>query len=230
MKFDDEAVEERELPNGNFLVVRLDDDQTGPREGDTVGILTTRGSHKNYDFTDKNAAPISVTDYGSWDEFDKALKEEYGAVIVIPVYMYEHSGLRMSTASFNDKWDSGRIGTIYTTKERIKEFYGHVDSESMKKARATLREEIQVMDLWVSGEVYTLSIRSPEGDILDGPVGGFYGKEGIDAYLLDNKTFAEEPSYETASKVLKSESKELEKEEAEAAAKEHVCPQCKRKM
>ena len=40
------------------------------------------------------------------------------------LYLYDHSGITMSTGSFCDSWDSGQVGFIYVTKEDIEKEYG----------------------------------------------------------------------------------------------------------
>jgi hypothetical protein len=37
---------------------------------------------------------------------------------VLPLYLYDHGNITMSTGSFHDTWDSGRVGFIYMTKEK----------------------------------------------------------------------------------------------------------------
>ncbi len=36
--------------------------------------------------------------------------------VVLPVYMYDHSGITISTTPFRSKWDSGKLGFIYSSK------------------------------------------------------------------------------------------------------------------
>ena len=38
--------------------------------------------------------------------------------IVLPVYLYDHSGIRISTSPFSCPWDSGQVGVIYCTKKK----------------------------------------------------------------------------------------------------------------
>ena len=43
-------------------------------------------------------------------------------IISLPLYVYEHSGITMSTGSgypYNDRWDAGCAGFIYITKEKV---------------------------------------------------------------------------------------------------------------
>ena len=51
--------------------------------------------------------------------------KELKAVIILPLYLYDHSGIAIKVGSFickavHAEWDSGKIGFIYATKEDIK--------------------------------------------------------------------------------------------------------------
>lgn len=52
--------------------------------------------------------------------------EKYGEVAVLPLYLYDHSGISMSTGSFvgraqHAEWDSGQVGYIYMDKKTAME-------------------------------------------------------------------------------------------------------------
>lgn len=52
----------------------------------------------------------------------KVISEKY---IVLPLYLYDHSGITMNTTGFSCPWDSGQVGWIYASKEdALKEFGG----------------------------------------------------------------------------------------------------------
>lgn len=40
-------------------------------------------------------------------------------VVMLPLNLYDHGGITMSTGSFSCSWDSGKVGWIYATKERF---------------------------------------------------------------------------------------------------------------
>ena len=50
------------------------------------------------------------------EQLEEEVKKHY---LFLPVYGYEHSGhISISTSSFGDKWDSGRLGFIYCEKDK----------------------------------------------------------------------------------------------------------------
>ena len=76
------------------------------------------GRHNRYDFNDTD---INVKDYDTKEELEEAIKERYEGATILPLYMYEHSGIALSTTPFSCPWDSGRLGFVIMTKEKAKE-------------------------------------------------------------------------------------------------------------
>ena len=83
---------------------------------------------------------------------------------MLPLYLYDHSGLAMSTESFSGRaphaeWDSGQVGWIYVSKEdALKEF----DADKMtgairQKADALMRSEVAAYDSICVANVMGLS-------------------------------------------------------------------------
>src|SRR3989304_5726596 len=92
------------------LKVKLipDEDPSDPRkDGDHPAVMVCW--HRRYDLGDdekKWAEP--------WDgpeEFLKWAKEN--KIIFLPLYLYDHGGITMSTGAFSCPWDSGQVGFIY---------------------------------------------------------------------------------------------------------------------
>lgn len=92
------------------------------------------------------------------EAMQKVISEKY---LMLPVYLYDHSGLAMSTESFSGRaphaeWDSGQVGWIYVSKEdALKEF----DADKMtgairQKADALMRSEVAAYDSYLRGECY----------------------------------------------------------------------------
>lgn len=49
--------------------------------------------------------------------------------VILPLYLYDHSGITMNTCGFTCKWDSGQVGWIYCTKERFLKETGYNKDE-----------------------------------------------------------------------------------------------------
>lgn len=92
------------------------------------------------------------------EAMQKVISEKY---LMLPLYLYDHSGLAMSTESFSGRaphaeWDSGQVGWIYVSKEdALREF----DADKMtgairQKADALMRSEVAAYDSYLRGECY----------------------------------------------------------------------------
>lgn len=78
-------------------------------------------------------------------------------LIILPLYLYDHSGLTMNTSGFICPWDSGQIGYIWTTIERVKAIRGgkrRTKSQWVQLARINLESEVKLYDQYLRGEVY----------------------------------------------------------------------------
>lgn len=103
---------------------------------------------------------------------DSAVRDNY---VILPLYLYDHSGITMSTGSFHCPWDSGQVGWIVCDKETVsREFKG--DLELAEKA---LQCEVEVYDLYLTGDVYGFVVEEFDGDDWNhvDSCWGFYGSD-----------------------------------------------------
>ncbi len=85
------------------------------------------------------------TDFRSMEVIERYLHLARGAVVTIPLYLYDHSGISMSAGAPNPfdnprvrsdhhgnglGWDTTMVGYIYTTRERIAELCGEPQLDS----------------------------------------------------------------------------------------------------
>lgn len=105
--------------------------------------------------------------------------------VFLPVYLYDHGGLAVSTKPFHCPWDSGQVGFIYVSnKDVAKEFEGVSGEEALKKARDNLINEVGIYNMYLQGLVYGFTVES-ESDEESGksfdPISswGLYGIEQV---------------------------------------------------
>jgi hypothetical protein len=126
--------------------------------------------------------------------------EERGDII-LPLYLYDHSGLSMSTSRssypFNCPWDSGMVGIIHMTKADAIENWGKkICTKAVReKAIRCMISEVEEYNQYLTGDVWGIIIdriapdangefdESQDGDEIDS-CWGFYGydyaeEEGI---------------------------------------------------
>lgn len=63
----------------------------------------------------------------------KALDKYY---IILPLFLYDHSGITMNTSGFNCPWDSGQVGIIYISKKKAKEEFKWILMTKKRKEKS----------------------------------------------------------------------------------------------
>lgn len=169
-------IERRRSPSGQRLDIHLDECHDSPRDWDNLGTIVCV-EHREYELGDVRVS--------STEELDEHLKS---AAVKLPVYMLDHSGIYFRTEKFWEDpqgWDSGQIGYIYTTEERIRELYGD-ERPTDEKIKEALEGEIKTYSQYASGQVYCYTIfdvkKCSNGDEHEDVVdscGGFYSIDHI---------------------------------------------------
>ena len=144
--------------------------EDGPRDWDNMGTMIC--FHRRYKLGDEH----EMTPEG----FDEWLAKNKDDVIILPLYLYDHSGITISTVPFNDHWDSGKVGHIYMTKAKAREEFGWkvVTKRRRDKILDCLRGEVEAYDQYLRGEVYGYIIEGKEKENVDS-CWGYYGKDGV---------------------------------------------------
>lgn len=131
-----------------MLEIEQDLNPENPREDDNLGIMVC--FHKRYNLGDKH--DLNPKDFNGWSELEQHLYDKEDAKIVLPLYLYDHSGLSMSTQTFygrlpqgHARFDSGQVGFIYAKDD---------EDLSIEQIKKTLTEEVKTYDKYLRGEVY----------------------------------------------------------------------------
>ena len=100
-------------------------------------------------------------------KLSERIQEEFDRqYISLPLYLYDHSGISISTGSFSCPWDSGQLGLIYVSKDKIRQDYGikHVTKAWADKIRGYLKDEVETYDQFLTGDVWGFQVfEVPEG-------------------------------------------------------------------
>ena len=94
--------------------------------------------------------------------------------VILPVYLYDHSGITVSTSPYSCPWDSGQIGWTYCTPEMLRQEFGELTPENTENAKGLLAAEVEQYDLYLRGEVYGYTLEE-DGCEVDS-CWGFYGE------------------------------------------------------
>ncbi len=166
---------------GCTITISPDPDPTSPREDDNLGTMIC--CHPRYNLGDKQVTAEDIRD---------AVNEFGPDAIVLPLFLYDHSGITMNTTGFHCPWDSGQVGYICIRRDAINVEFGEIDDEAIE---AMLRQEVEVYDSYISGEVYGFEIEYDSDTMEDDACWGFYGydyckseaEEEVD-FALDNRS------------------------------------------
>jgi hypothetical protein len=161
--------------HGLTVKIEHDEDAQDPRKDfDNFGTMAC--FHRRYTLGDKHGLTIAEVQA-------IAISGDY---ISLPIYMLDHSGYTISNTPFNDPWDSGRLGLIFVSKADVrKEFSVTRLSKSLcEKARKILRQETEIYDAYLTGQVYQYAIEDEDGTELDACAGYYCTDQASDEYLL----------------------------------------------
>jgi len=168
-----------------------DEDPQDPLEDDRLGTMAF--CHQRYSLGDKN--------FSSFEEISS--QEDYKNGISLPIYMYDHSGYTIRTTPFSCPWDSGLVGYIYVSKEKIrKEFnVSRVTKKIQEKVLDILVAEVAIYNAYLEGEVYEWRVDNEDC--------------GCGGYIVVNKKDEESIRDEARTAVMSIAEKNLEKAEKE---------------
>ena len=159
-----------------------DEDLINPRTDDDFIMGKMFCAHGRYNLGDEQ---IDSSKFNGWNEVEKSLKKEYD--IVIPLYLYDHGGITISTTPFSCPWDSGQVGFIVLSKKRIRDMYAikRVTKKWLDRAMAELDAEVKTYDSYLCGDGYYCETIA-NGQLVDsiskiGDLDAFY-KEQTDMY------------------------------------------------
>lgn len=181
------------------LRIKRDESPMNPRHDDNLGIIAYK--HSRYTLGEEEIDdPIDhlLDLYGIPDKqvnYDNETlqwlqdeAEKYGYVL-LPVYLYDHGGITISTSPFSCRWDSGQVGFIYTNLKRVRDITGHKWQRWSEKRREKVREwlegEIELFDQYIRGDVFGFIVEE-DGEEIDS-CWGFYGEDprtnGMSEYI-----------------------------------------------
>ena len=174
-----EPVETFEV-NGKTVKIYHDDDAQSPRDDDNLGYMVCW--HRRVLLGDEQIGRGELgRDLGEVREY---LGESRGAVLILPIYIYEHGQITITAresvyAMYPDKeWDAGQVGLIYAEKEAVLKEYNleTITEEMLGKIREVLEGEVAIYDQYLMGDVWGFVIEDEHGEHEDS-CWGFFGLE-----------------------------------------------------
>lgn len=158
---------EQEEYQGYTITIQYDTDPMNPREWDNLGTMVCW--HRRYNLGDEQISRDDALE--QWNKYNN--KKKY---LCLPLFLYDHSGITMSTSPFSCSWDSGQVGFIYISYEKIQNEYGKMDTETLNRVREYLIKDVEVYDRYLTGQVYGYIISDDTDDHIDS-CWGFFDEE-----------------------------------------------------
>lgn len=160
------------------IKIHYDECPQSPREDDNLG--TIYAFHRRYNLGDKHDLEVEDVQklYESKDH------------ISLPVYMYEHGGVKLNTSGFSCPWDSGQVGIVIASKQRIREDQQvkYITKKVLDQVYKIFDAEIEQYSQYLNGEISGFTIVNPDGEIEDSCYGFYSTDDAIhDAkYMVDS--------------------------------------------
>ena len=155
------------------IELSYDEYANSPREDDNLGTMIC--FHNRYNLGDKHS--YDKNDFDSWAELEKQIIKDNGDSIILPLYLYDHSGITIKTTPFNCNFDSGRVGLIFISKEKIRKEYNtkRINKNLLNKVTEYLIAEVKTYDKYLTGEIYQYDIIKDDESI--DSCCGYYSEE-----------------------------------------------------
>ncbi len=142
--------------NGFKVEIHRDTDPTSPLEYDN--LVTIACWHTRYLLGDKQINHLTKEE----------MCEDVGDIIaILPLYLYDHSGITMNTTGFSCGWDSGQVGWAYVTKESAEKMGCVGPDWTTERLEDNIRGEITTYDNYLTGQVYGYRVLNDEGEELE---------------------------------------------------------------
>jgi len=168
-----------EVYRGSTINIYPDDDPMNPVENwDMLGTFTC--FHRRYDLSCKKNKIKSP------NELRETINKRN--VISLPLYLYDHSGITISTTPFSCRWDSGQLGNIWCTiGDARKEFGRKLSSQELEtNVYEVFVNEVKSFDDYLRGNCYGFKVEdvcTDEGEPSE--VDSCWGYLGDMEYCLD---------------------------------------------
>lgn len=156
------------------IVQDFDPEFANPRQDDgSLGVMFC--AHSRYSLGDKNAPDPRDSER----DIVTVLREDHGARVILPLFLYDHSGITISAGGrldtgeddFNRSgryacdsrgWDVSSVGVIFDTAETRKAC--GQENASDEEIERQLREEVKYYAAYLEGSVFGFEVYAPLSD------------------------------------------------------------------
>jgi len=149
--------------------IHLDEHPIDPRENDNLALMVC--FHGRYVLGDKHE--LKSEQFQGWADLANYLQKTYNPLVILPLYLYDHSGLRIKVGSFQGllpqghaEFDSGQVGFILVPRDKALKEWSQttVTKKLIEKVTAIAYSEVEEYDNYLTGNVYGYVITAPSGE------------------------------------------------------------------
>jgi len=156
--------------NGFTVTIYFDPQPMDPRECDNLSTLACW--HRRASLGDEQIEGMNAK------ELIKHVRDKGDKILaLVPLYLYQHSGMTMNTTGFSSGWDSGQVGWGYVTRASAEQM-GCVGTYKDRETGETktydkaffedaIRQEVKVYDDFITGQCFGYEVTDEDGDHID---------------------------------------------------------------
>lgn len=149
--------------------------------------------HRRYELGDKGHG-YNFANYESFEDMAEVIQSREKPLMILPVYLYDHSGISISTGAFSCPWDSGQVGFIWITEESLTKICGDdIEYRAPEYLKEIIDASVKEYNQYLSGEIYGFTINKIETCSLgheheshEDSCWGFYGSDIEANGILDH--------------------------------------------
>lgn len=181
---------------GYLIRISPDPEPQDPRRWDNLGTMVC--GHRRYNLGD---IQVGSDQFPTVESTHQLVRRP--DVISLPLYLYDHSILSISTRSWHGRaqhaeWDSGMVGYIFVTHEQLRKSQGwrRITQSRRQWALTFLCGEVSLYNSYLIGAVAGYEILQDE-EVVDA-VWGYYDYDDSDGLLRTRFTSGAEQAIEAA--------------------------------
>lgn len=167
---------------GQKIKLFYDSNPQSPRDWENLGTMVC--FHKRYELGDKT--DFNSDNYEDWNEVEYAIRAEEAPIVILPLYLYDHSGISIRVGSWNGiaqhaAWDSGQVGFVYVSAKKALKWFKRkkVTAKLAAKVEDAIREEVKIYNKFITGDVCGF-VATVGGEEIDSCWGFFDTEDAID--------------------------------------------------
>lgn len=176
------------VPSKRTIEIKQDESPFDPLEGDDFFYMYCK--HGRYSLGHKDAEDPYIEDP---EDGGRMLRSD--VLAILPLYLYDHSGITMNTTGFSCGWDSGCVGYIYCTQESLNVTGTSGTSEELCEYMKSFIDN--TYDPYIRGDCWYFTVTDEEDDVVES-CSGFVGDELVDTGILEHFHADEHDAVKTA--------------------------------